>query len=90
MKLAPFTLFAFLTELHNSPPNTWRLCPRRGAIVAETAGEQAERLHINKKSLAVRKQEEAEHACDEAKKDLLGAGIRLWIVLGTLILIFSP
>jgi hypothetical protein len=40
-------------------------------------------------SLAVQKQEEAEHAREEAKKDLLGAGIRLWIVLGTIGFQFS-
>ena len=43
--------------------------------------EHAERLHMEE-SLAVRKQEEAEHAREEAKKDLLGAGVRLWIVVG--------
>ena len=49
--------------------------------MAGAVREQAERLHMEE-SLAVRKQEEAEHAREEAKKDLLGAGIRLWIVLG--------
>ena len=46
----------------------------------EALREQAEQLHIQEKSLAVRKQEEAEHAREGAKANLLGAGIWLWIV----------
>ena len=41
----------------------------------EALREQAEQLHIQEKSLVVRKQEEAEHAREGAKANLLGAGI---------------